>query len=239
MKAFRYVAFIASLISVNAYADYYKVYSPVVDEGEASFEADLNYSGDHRESLDHYMSQVYGVEYGVNRFWSTELSLEVEKSTSLSTRITTIKWENVFAPFKPGQNWVDVGGYLELEKSTQDDMPNNVEGRILLEKRTGDFTNTANISVSHNIGAHSVSGTDIGVSWRTKYHVNDMFEPGIEYYSDLGKLNREDGFNRQDSVAGPVIQGHFGEVTYDAGVLFGVTQSAHDMTVKFNLEYGF
>ena len=69
--------------------------------------------------------------------------------------------------------------------------------------------------------------------------MNDLFEPGIEYYSDLGKLSREDGFNRQDSVIGPVIQGHFGEVTYDAGVLFGVTQSAHDMTVKFNLEYGF
>ena len=239
MKALRIVIAIVCLLSSNAYADYYKVYSPKVEEDEASFEADLNYSGDDRKSLDHYMSQVYGVEYGVNRFWSTELSAEIEKSSSLTTRITTIKWENVLVPFKPGEKIVDFGFYLELEKSTQDSSPNNGEARFLLEKRFGDFINTANISFSHNQGPHSVPGTDAGFSWCTKYHVNDLFEPGFEYYSDLGKLDREDGFNRQDNVLGPVIQGHFGEVNYDAGVLFGVTQSAHDVTVKFNLEYGF
>ena len=118
-------------------------------------------------------------------------------------------------------------------------MPDNAQAKVLLEKRLGDFINTANISFSHNVGPNSVSGLDTGVSWRTKYHVNDMFEPGFEYYSDIGALNRDDDFNRQDSVIGPVVQGHFGEVNYDAGVLFGISQSAHDVTIKLNLEYGF
>jgi hypothetical protein len=227
------------LSAANANADYYKIYSPQVDEGEVSAEANVNYSADNRKNLDHYLSQVYGVEYGVTRYWSTELSVEIEKSSSLSTRPTMLKWENVLAPFKPGEYWVDSGFYVEFEKSLQDHMPNNAEAKFLLEKRVGDVINTANISFSHNFGPNSVSGLDTGFSWRTKYHVNDMFEPGFEYYSDFGALNRDDDFNRQDSVVGPVVQGHFGEVTYDAGVLFGISQSAHDVTIKLNMEYGF
>ena len=243
MKVLRYAAYLIpvyALFSTNAaHADYYKLYSPQVDEGEVSVEADLNYSADHRNNFDHYFSQVYGMEYGVTSFWSTEFSGEIEKSSTISTKLTTLKWENVIAPFKPGENWIDVGLYLEIEKSVQDDMPNNAETKLLLEKRFGDFTNTANISFSHNFGPHYISGIDTGFSWRTKYHVNDMFEPGIEYYSDLGKLNRDDDFNRQDSVIGPVVQGHFGEIKYDAGALFGGSHNAHDATIKLNLEYGF
>lgn len=225
--------------AADASADYYKIYSPQVDEGEVSAEADLNYSADNSKNLDHYFSQVYGLEYGVTNFWSTEIEAEIEKSNSMSTRVTNMKWENIIAPFKPGEYWIDTGFYLEFEKSVQDDMPNNAEAGLLLEKRIGDFTNTANIILGHNFGPNAVSGVDNGFSWRTKYHINDMFEPGVEYYSDIGKLNRVDDFNRQDNVLGPVIQGHFGDITYDTGVLFGVSESAHDITIKFNVEYEF
>jgi len=241
MKLFRHALYIVlyALSAANAYADYYKIYSPQVAEGEVSAEANLNYSSDNHKNLDHYMSQVYGIEYGVTSFWSTEVSGEIEKASATSTRLTTIKWENILVPFKPGEYWLDVGLYLEFEKSVHADVPNNAETQLLLEKRFGDFINTTNLSLSHNFGPHPVSGVDSGFSWRTKYHVNDMFEPGIEYYSNLGKLNRDDDFNRQDNVVGPVMQGHFGDVTYDTGVLFGVSSSAHDVTVKLNLEYEF
>ena len=225
--------------TANAYADDYQIDSPQVDAGEAYALANLNYSGDNRKNLDHYMSQIYGAGYGVTSFWATEIDAEIEKSSTLSTRFTTLKWTNTIAPFKPGEYWVDAGLYFEYDKTIQDRMPDNIQAKILLEKRIGDFINTANISFGHNIGPNSISGLDTGVSWRTKYHVNDWFEPGVEYYSDIGALNRDDDFNRQDSVVGPVVQGHFGEVTYDAGVLFGVSQSAHDVTIKLNLEYGF
>jgi len=242
MKLFRHALCCITLYAIstaNAHADDYQINSPQVDEGEAYAQANLNYSGDNRKNLDHYFSQVYGVGYGVTRFWSTELDSEIEKSATMSTRLTMLKWANTIVPFKPGEYWLDAGLYLELDKSMQNHMPNNIETQLLLEKRLGDFINTANLSLSHNFGPNRISGVDSGFSWRTKYHVNDLFEPGIEYYSDFGQLNRDDDFNRQDRVIGPVVQGHFGEVNYDAGVLFGVSQSAHDVTVKLNLEYGF
>ena len=243
MKIIRYIALLIPLYAIlsapNAYADYYKIYSPQVDEGEVSGEANLNFSQDHRKNLDNYFSQVYGVEYGVTSYWSTEINGEFEKSADLSLQLTTLKWENIFVPFKPGTHWIDAGVYVEIEQAMRDDIPDNAEASLLLEKHLGDFTNTANISFSRNFGPNIVPGVDHGFSWRTKYHVNDMFEPGFEYYSNLGPLNRDDDFNRQDKVIGPVVQGHFGEVTYDTGVLFGVSPSAHDVTIKFNLEFGF
>lgn len=239
MKLFSLTAAACIAVAMPAVADYYKIYSPDVDKGELSAEADLNYSKDHRNNLDHYMSQVYGLGYGVTDFWATEISAEIEKSADLSTRVTTIKWENVIAPFKPGKYWLDAGFYFEIEKATQRSEPNNLETRILLQKKIGDFINIANISFGHNFGPHHLSGVDGGLMWQTRYHVNDMFEPGIEYYSDLGRLNRDDDFNRHDRVAGPVAQGHFGDIGYDTGVLFGLSHSAHDVTFKLNLEYGF
>jgi hypothetical protein len=242
MKALRHAAFLIpfyALFISHAYADDYTVDSPEVDQGEAYALANLNYSTDNRKNLDHYMSQVYGAGYGVTNFWATEIDAEIEKSSTISTRLTTLKWVNIIVPFKPGEYWIDAGLYFEYDKTIQDHTPDNVQAKLLLEKHVGDFINTANISFGHNLGPNAVSGLDTGFSWRTKYHVNDMFEPGFEYYSDMGALNRDDDFNRQDSVVGPVVQGHFGEVTYDAGVLFGISQSAHDVTIKLNLEYGF
>lgn len=241
MKLFRHVVCISfcALSAANAHADDYQIDSPQVDEGEFSAQANLNYSADNNKNLDHYFSQVYGVGYGVTNFWETELIGEVEKSSTMSTQLTTLRWENIIAPFKPGEYWLDAGLRLEFDKSVQNNMPNNIETTLLLEKRFGDFINTANLSLSRNFGPNSISGVDSGFAWRTKYHVNNMFEPGIEYYSNLGKLNRDDDFNRQDNVVGPVILGHFGEVTYDTGVLFGVSPGAHDVTVKLNLEYAF
>ncbi|MDE2029129.1 MAG: hypothetical protein KGI97_01045 [Alphaproteobacteria bacterium] len=228
-----------ALFAPDARADYYKVYAPQVDQGEISLEANVNYSADHRKALDHYLSQVYGVEYGVTRHWSTELSAEIEKSSGTAMRLTMLKWENVFVPFRPGAYWLDAGFYVELEKSMLGDMPDNAEGRILLQKKFGAFTHTANISFNNNFGAHALPGVDTGFSWQTKYHVSDKLEPGFEYYSDLGRLNRDYEFNRQDSSIGPVLEGHIGDMTYDTGVLLGVSNTAHDVTVKFNLEYGF
>ena len=229
----------AVVAAADAYADDYTIDSPQVDKGEAYALAHLNYSADNQSNLDHYFSQIYGAGYGVTSFWATEMDVEIEKSSTFSTKLTTLRWANILAPFQPGEYWVDAGLYVGVDKAMQNSVPNNAEAKLLLEKNIGNFTNTANIIFDHNFGPNSASGVDIGFSCRTKYHVNDMFEPAIEYYSNIGKLNRDNDFNRQDNVLGPVIQGHFGEISYDTGVLFGVSKSAHDVTIKLNMEYSF
>lgn len=71
-----------------AYADDYKIYSPHVEEGEFSLEANLNYSVDDPKNRGNSFSQVDGVEYGVTDFWRTELTAELEKGSGASNKLT-------------------------------------------------------------------------------------------------------------------------------------------------------
>ena len=118
-------------------------------------------------------------------------------------------------------------------------MPNNIEAKILLEKKIDNFINTANIVASHEFGPNHNPNLNGAFAWRTKYHFNDQFEPGREYYANFGKLHDIVSYSQQDHIAGPVIEGKFGEIKYDTGVLFGISQAAPDVTYKFNFEVEF
>jgi hypothetical protein len=69
--------------------------------------------------------------------------------------------------------------------------------------------------------------------------MDKMFEPGVEYYASFGDINHTTSFDKQDHKIGPVIEGKIGHVNYSSGVLFGLSDSAHDTTAKLNLEYEF
>lgn len=223
-----------------AHADYLKLYSPRVDKGELSGEADFNYSKDNDPAQDKYFSQVLGLEYGVNDWWSTELGVEIEKYNGDNNKPTNLKWENVIAPWKPGENFVDAGLYLELEKALQGGEPDNAEAQLLLEKTTGKFVHTANLKLEHTFGTHSNGdGWNTGFAWRTKYRYAPAFEPGIEYYGDYGTFSDHLSFNQQGHQIGPVVQGKIGKIKYDTGALFGFSNAAPDTTIKLNLEYEF
>lgn len=240
MRFSRFIVFSTiSLVAANASADDYKVYRPQVTKGEFAAEANINYSFDHRKEMDNYFSQVLGFEYGVTNYWQTELSGEFEKETGSHDKLTNLKWENIFVPFAHGENWMDVGLYVEFEKGMEDDSPNNLEGKLLLEKEFGKFDNTANLIVSHEFGPNHSTDTEGGLAFQTTYRYSRMFQPGIEYYANFGDLNHTAAFNDQDHKIGPVVEGKIGNVNYNTGVLFGLSEGAQDTTVKLNLEYEF
>lgn len=230
---------VVALMSGTAFADDIKIYSPRVEKGELAAEANLNYSADHREDKDKYFSQVVGAEYGVTNWWQTELSGEIEKENGGNNQLTNIKFENVFVPWKPGENIVDTGFYLEFEKARHNSDPNNIEAKLLLEKKINNFVNTANFIISHEVGNDAASGWGTGLALRTKYRYDKAFEPGLEYYADFGNTKDNFSYSEQEHKIGPVIQGQIGKVKYDTGVLFGVSAAAPDTTAKLNLEYEF
>lgn len=233
------VTLTACLLSGTAFADNLKVYRPDVEKGEFALEANLNYSADHRKESDNYFSQVLGFEYGLTDYWKTELSGELEKENGAGDKLTNIKWENIFVPFKHGENWVDVGLYVELEKAARDNEPNNSEVKLLLEKKAFGFDNTANLILSHEFGPNHSTDTNAGMALQSLYRIDRSFSPGIEYYANYGALDNGPSFDDQNHVLGPVIEGKIGKVSYNTGVLFGVSKAAPDTTVKLNLEYEF
>jgi hypothetical protein len=239
VKIALYATVFTGFLATNAHADNYKVYQPQVDKGELSVEANLNYSADHRTANDNYFSQVVGFEYGLTDYWMTELSGEIEKEQGSGDQLTNIKWENIFAPFARGENWIDTGLYLEVEKAARDTDPNNFEAKLLLEKEFGKLDNTVNFIVSHEFGPNHSTDTNAGMALQTKYRLDKKFEPGVELYADMGKLGDMPAFKDQDYKAGPVIEGMIGHVKYSSGVLFGISSAAQDTTAKMNIEYEF
>lgn len=240
MKTFKNVLFMGVLcLPTLAHADDYKVYSPRIEQGEKALEANLNMDFDHRDEKNHYVSQVIGGEYAPTPYWKTELSGEIEKDPHDSNKLTNLKWENVISPWKAGENWVDTGLYVELEKGAHNDDPNNFETKLLLEKDTGKWTNTANLKLQHEFGPNHEEGWGSGMAVATRYRYDKTFEPGIEYYGDFGNFKDDLSFNEQNHQIGPVVQGKIGPVRYDTGVLAGISKEAPDATAKLNLEYEF
>jgi hypothetical protein len=225
---------------VSAYAEDYKVDTPRIgDVGGVSPEVDYTYSAAHDKDKNAYFSQIYGVNYAVTNYWETSFFAEIEKQPSVTMVLSNVKWENTFAPFKPGENWIDVGFFIGFEKAVDDDLHDNLETKLLLEKDIGRFANKANIILNYNFGPHDIRGLDGGLAWITTYKINDEFQPGIEYYTDISRLDHAPEFNRQSHVVGPVMQGEIKEFSYDAGVLFGISDGAPDVTFKFDLWYDF
>jgi hypothetical protein len=242
MKKFKYALLscaLSSLCAFQAQADDLKVYQPRVEKGELAAEANLNYDFDHRDEMDGYFSQVVGFEYGLTDWWQVELAGEIEKEDGENNKLTNYKWENIFAPWKPGENWMDAALYVELEKGAHSDDPNNFEAKALLEKDVGKFANTANLKAEHEFGPNHEDSWGTGIALQTKYRYDQKFEPGIEYYGDFGTFHDKLSFNDQSHQIGPVAQGKIDHVKYDTGVLFGLSDAAPDATVKLNLEYEF
>lgn len=222
-----------------AHADDYKVYSPRIEQGEVAAEINSNYSTDKNPADDHYFSQVLAVEVAPTSWWKAELGGEVEKSQGTGHELTNIKFENIFSPWKPGENFVDAGLYLELEKAAHSDEPNNFEGKLLLEKQFGQIMTDANLILSHEFGPNADSSLNTGMALQARYRMSQLAEPGIEYYADYGPVDHLDSFNNSDQRVGPTLQGKIGRVKYDTGVLFGISGAAQDTTAKLNLEYEF
>ena len=225
-----------------AYAGF-KVYSPYVHKGEAELEWRGNYDNDDDDKAkDGEQQQKLAVGYGVTDRWFTEVYGEIEREAQASEDrdwdATAIEWENRFQLTDPGAYFVDIGVLASYEVSLEGDTPDAAEVGLLLAKDTGKFTHLANILFEKEVGSDSEGGVEYGINWSSRYRYNEYFEPGIEIYSNFGKLDKNESFNEQDHRIGPAAYGKLCDnVYYDVGYLIGASDAAPDGTFKWVLEY--
>jgi high-affinity iron transporter len=214
-----------------------KVYNPYVEKGELEIEARYGYAIDDDGDVDGEWKQKYAVGYGVTDFWFTEFYGKWEKKgdSGADIEFTAIEWENKFQLTNPGEYWADFGGILEYVHNT-DGGADKVEVKGLVAKDVGKFSHTVNVIVERELGEKSSGDTEFGTAFNSRYRYSPQFEPGIEMYNSFGDF--EGDFDDHKHMIGPVAQGKIlGNVGYDAGVLFGISDAASDATVKLILEY--
>lgn len=219
-----------------------KVYSPHVEKGELEIEARSHIDSDSNSSKDSARADKYEIGYGITDWWFSSAFLEYERVPGQPLRHIATSWENIFQLTEPGKYWLDAGLYLEYENTTDHAAPNALETKLLLEKALGRFVNTANIVLARQVGGGAGNAVDLSYAWRTKYKMMPEFEPGIELYGDLGKLDNVRLDSAQKTQMGPVIAGKYNlggrsKIAYEAGYLFGLNSATPNGSVKWLLEY--
>jgi high-affinity iron transporter len=219
----------------------YKVYSPIVEEGETAIEAAGHRAIDDDSTVDGSQEYKLELEHSPAWFWLTAVGAEWEKAPGGDLEATEASWENVFQLFEQGRYPVDVGLLVEYAHSLEHGGHDKLEIGALLQKEFGPSQVLVNLIAERDL----TSGADTELEYALQYRWrgDPRFEPGIEVYGEFGDVGDFGSLGDHGHEAGPALFGKFrlgsGAIKYEAAWLFGLTADAADQTLRFLVEYEF
>jgi hypothetical protein len=144
--------------------------------------------------------------------------------------------------FDPGQYFVDLGWYVEMEvhKTPQfDDAKLELEVRPIIEKDVGRVQLIAEpIFEKPLVGEDTSGGFEFGYIAAAYYSLWREFSPGVEFYGGIGLMSNTDPIPDQQHYVFPVIRGYlpYG-LEYNFGVGIGLTRGSDQVITKLNIEF--
>lgn len=219
--------------------------SPIVEEGEIEYEHNGSVTFDKKKSgRNNDQSYTHSLGYGVTSFWKTELEGEFEAAPASNLRFKATTFENVFQLTPQGEYFADLGLFAEYSHVADRNNPDTAKFGPLVQKEWGETLHTLNLLFEKQIGLHRTDATDFTPAWQSRWRLNPLFEPGIEYYGDIADIARLGKLSGQRHRIGPVLVGLFdtqgiGKLKYEVGYLFGLTRGTENGAVRWKLEYEF
>jgi hypothetical protein len=244
-------ALAAAMLCARAAKADFKVWLPDVNPGEVAIETVGNSGFDPHPDRSGEQSQTLEFEYGVTRWWQTELEFEFERDAGVNQTqyFTQLTSENLFQLTQRGEYWVDVGFFAEYGLSMKKGDPNEATIGPVFRKDFWGLSNTINLFFEHDIGHNAMTGTQFLWAWETRIDAltmrfGDRFsvEPGFQYYSQPGKIGHFSNWNDQDNRIGPQLFGKVfdigpGTLEWNAGFLVGLTNAVPKLTPRWQFEY--
>jgi hypothetical protein len=218
-----------------------KVYVPTVVQGEAEFELNGGYQHWPSNDANGERQFVYEAGYGLTSWWKSELGIGSTRLPGESTHLDELEWENIFALTEPGEYWLDLGLFAELERD-YGSSGNLVKIGPMLQKEFGAVQANLNLLFQRGLGALAAQGTELNYNWQVKWRGNPLFEPGIQGFGTLG-LGGELG-NPATARIGPAVFSQAflsarNKLKFDTALLFGLNRNSANTTVRFTLEFEF
>lgn len=234
------------LILGTAQAAPFKIFSPIVHQGETALEYRGYRDNDSRAGINHSQTHKIALEHGVTRYWATEIEGEFEKEGGRALRDSAVEWENVFQLTPQGRYWADLGLFAEYEFGTRGGSADKIKIGPLIEKEfSPQLSATFNAFFENEVGRNAESGTVFSYGARVKYSINRHLQPAIEFFGEPGKLRQpRPSYQDQEHWIGPALYGSFKldhghKLNYRVSALFGSTKAASDHRGVVQLEYEF
>jgi hypothetical protein len=111
-------------------------------------------------------------------------------------------------------------------------------GMLIFSHKGESFEYNLDIGVFSEVG--DFANQDLSGDFRASmnYVFNSLFKPGVEYYTQTAELDHVENYSDQQNRVGPVIYGNITEgLSYEAGYLFALSDTAPEATYKLNLQY--
>lgn len=240
------------LVPVSGRADYHVVSPYEIDLGELEIEHNGDAAFDRRPSLSGAQSYTVELGTGLTSWWHSEIELGFDRDPGFNqpTLLTQAVWENMVQLTEPGEEFADLGFYIEYGQSLTRGVhagPNQVTFGPVIAKDIGRTTHTLNLFFSRELGPdQDTHGLDVSYAWQSRWNIWAPLSPAIEIYGDAGAVGSMPGLSQQELLVGPVAVGslrlnelglgHAGKLKYEIGWLFGATPATASGTLRWRME---
>lgn len=209
-----------------------KVYHPYVDALESEIEYRSIFQ-DKQEGLDnpeeiHRLS--LGHSFGERIFG--EIYLIGEESRSGGFDLEAYELELKWQLTEQGEYSADWALLFEFEKEIHHDI-RELSAGLIVEKEFGRWSGTANFFLIEEWGDDINNEFESAASLQARYRYSREFEPAIEFYTG------QDTTGLGPALLGNINMGSRKSLNWEAGIIFGISDSSPDQTFRLLLEYEF
>ena len=151
--------------------------------------------------------------------------------------------EPAFQLFNVAENGFDGVVTTGLTLASGSNRPNQIRSILsgTIPIHNGFFRH--NSVIAHQFGAEAVSGLRYEARWRVMQNIaafGDSTQIGLEMFNNFLNLRTDSSFNDMVHRAGPVMTGKLtDEVSFQTGILRGISDNSPDWAGKFWLSYQF
>ena len=215
------------------------VFSPEVKAGTQALEYRTSYfpsDGDRDKVFSHRLHYQHAFDDTWRlRLIGQQRSVDGE---SLDYRYTRLELQQQYQESEDA-GW-DAAFRYELQISDESDSPHRV--RLVWTAKTDidDYWQLrTNLITGREFGEEDGNGLLLEVRGQATYKLAGGHRLGLEFFSDLNRTTDIGGFDDQEHQLGPVLKGKFGELKYNAGYLYGLSDSVRDHNFRLIFTWDF
>lgn len=215
-----------------AFATNSNVSGPSVGAGVADIEFRGGIEFD-ENNADHYRQRLH-LDYGLNDTLALRIITRQEQREGghLEYRATDV--EARMQLFEDEAWGFDGGFKVAYSKADGDDGPDELTLYWLYEIKRYGFSFRQNALVGTQFGEEADQTPTAELRWQALANIWENHSLGLEMFNDFGPVNEWTGYNEQGHRIGPVLKGKLAQgVNYQTGMLFGISDDAPDIGIKF------